>query len=186
MRIISLSQCNRLSSRPGRTMSRCQYLWVMTIVAIWIGRLLYFFIRSLNLFFLQAEISPSDSSQYLTSSSLHLKTYKIRIGYPFNNKTQFPDLLCVDPKFYANKTLLMQGLLYSSRAQQFPRFSVSYCDRNKFPTKCADETELKKVTSGGRIFLFVRQQPSKNYATGKVQKDIQNFFMQYFFLVPTK
>lgn len=108
------------------------------------------------------------------------------IGYPFNNKTQFPDLLCVDPKFYANKTLLMQGLLYSSRAQQFPRFSVSYCDRNKFPTKCADETELKKVTSGGRIFLFVRQQPSKNYATGKVQKDIQNFFMQYFFLVPTK
>lgn len=80
----------------------------------------------------------------------------------------------------------MRGLLYSSPVQYFPRFTVSFCDKTKTPNTCVSDLELRNITSGGRIFLFVKQQPQTDYATGKTEQGTQNFFMQYFFLVPTR
>lgn len=80
----------------------------------------------------------------------------------------------------------MQGLLLTSPQQQYPQFVFTFCDITKNP-QCFNEgnmTALYELTSGGRIFLFIETQDTKNYATGQISESQSNFILKYFFITP--
>lgn len=55
------------------------------------------------------------------------------------------DLLC------PNETIYMSGALYQTDKFEYGRIKVNYCKG----TNCLTGDELAKITSGGRILLFI-------------------------------
>ncbi|KRX02788.1 hypothetical protein PPERSA_02278 [Pseudocohnilembus persalinus] len=103
------------------------------------------------------------------------------IGEPYNN-TQHFTFLCPDSAH--DGEYIMQGLLLSSAIQIYPRYTVNYCNNQTSLLFCREYQQLKEVTSGGRIYLFTKQENSRNWATGEEIADKQNFNLNYYFLVP--
>ena len=62
----------------------------------------------------------------------------------------------------------LTGVLYASRTSYYPRFKLNLCKGNaSAQVPCVDDEHLQNMTSGGRLFLFMQQNQSTNFATAK-------------------
>ena len=77
----------------------------------------------------------------------------------------------------------MSGLMYATEYFLSARFDVKFCNPNK-RSDCAPWNELKKITGGGRVYLFIKNDaPNINLATGE-NSEILKYTTYQFFLVP--
>jgi hypothetical protein len=72
-----------------------------------------------------------------------------------------------------SNTAYMSGLLYATEEYAYPRFSVNYC---KSGGNCIGLDDLYKITSGGRLLLYIRNVAPDSKAT--------NYSTYQFFLDP--
>ncbi|CAD8070374.1 unnamed protein product [Paramecium sonneborni] len=77
--------------------------------------------------------------------------------------------------------LNLSGQLYQSEEFIYPRIQIDYCPYKDTSKKCESEDEIKRITAGGRLFLYIKSQaPDVNFVTGKETNALTYQVFQYF------
>ncbi|CAD8074921.1 unnamed protein product [Paramecium sonneborni] len=111
-----------------------------------------------------------------------------------NSSQQIPLKICYSkfldwmPKNASNLAFLcpmvplnLSGQLYQSQEFIYPRIQIDYCPYKDPKKNCSTEEDIKKVTAGGRLFLYIKSQaPDVNFVTGKETNALTYQVFQYF------
>lgn len=77
----------------------------------------------------------------------------------------------------------MQGLLYGSLVNMYPRMKVTLCNNSTMNGTCAPKDTINWKLMTGRLFVFIKQYDTYDYVTGSNATDAPLFTSYYYFIL---
>lgn len=78
---------------------------------------------------------------------------------------------------------VMQGLLYGSAVNMYPRMKVTLCNNATTNNSCADINNITNTLMTGRLFVFLKPYDTFDYQTGKNVTDNTPYTSYYYFIL---
>lgn len=87
------------------------------------------------------------------------------------------------PVYCPIQSSYVQGLLYGSPVNMYPRMKVTLCNNATTNNSCANNETINWTLMTGRLFVFLRQYDTYDYVTGENVTDDTPFTSYYYFIL---